>query len=110
MYGTLMRARLKAGRRADFEQFLHEIAPSADDYGRGLHSVELAWEDKDPNRVVAIIHFRDRESYLANAQRPETDADFRRQLEYFDGEPEWIDLHYADYVGRPLEERTATRS
>jgi hypothetical protein len=49
-----------------------------------------------------IVHFKDRESYMANANRSETDTDYRQQLEYLDGEPEWIDVNYADYVGKPL--------
>jgi hypothetical protein len=49
-----------------------------------------------------IVHFKDRESYMANADRRETDTDYRRQLEYLEGEPEWIDVSYAEYVGKPL--------
>jgi quinol monooxygenase YgiN len=67
-----------------------------------MHSFEVAWEDKDPDRIVMIVHFKDRESYMENANRSETDSDYRQQLEYLDGEPEWIDVNYADYVGKPL--------
>ena len=49
-----------------------------------------------------IVRFKDRESYMANADRSATDAEYRRQLEYLDGEPEWIDVNYAEYVGQPL--------
>ena len=104
MYGTIMRAKVKAGRRAEYEKLMRQMVPSAEDYGHGLYSYEVAWEDKDPDRIVMIIHFKDRESYLANAERPETDTDYRQQLEYLEGEPEWIDVSYADYVGKPLGE------
>lgn len=104
MYGSIMRARIKDGRRDEYIRFLHEIVPTADDYGQGLHSVELGWEDADPQRAVVVIHFRDKESYVANAQRPETDSQFRRQAEFFEGEPEWIDLNYVEYLGKPLTE------
>jgi len=104
MYGTIMRAKVKAGRRAEYEKVMRQMVRSAEDYGHGLHSYEVAWEDKDPDRVVTIIHFKDRESYLGNANRPETVTDYRKQLEYLDGEPEWIDVSYADYVGKPLGE------
>jgi quinol monooxygenase YgiN len=102
MYGTIMRAKVKPGRRAEYEKAMREMAPNADAYGQGMHSFEVAWEDKDSDRIVMIVRFNDRESYLANANRPETDADYREQLEYFDGEPEWIDVNYAEYVGKPL--------
>jgi hypothetical protein len=45
MYGSIMRARIKDGRRDEYTRFLHEIVPTADDYGQGLHSVELGSED-----------------------------------------------------------------
>lgn len=92
MYGSVMRARVKAGRRADFERLAAEVAPGHHDHG--LVSFELAWEEADPDRFLAIIHFRDRDSYLRNAERPETDSDFRKELELLDGEPEWIDVEY----------------
>lgn len=107
MYGTIMRARVKPGRRAEYEKTFRDMVPSAEEYGRGLHSVEIAWEDKDPDRLAVIVHFRDRESYIANANRPETNADYQKQLEYFDGAPEWIDVNYAQYVGQPLTEGAA---
>jgi len=104
MYGTIMRGRVKAGRRAEFERLFQEVAP--DHVEHGLHSIELAREDTDPDRVVVIIHFTDRESYRRNADRPETDRDYRRQLELLDGEPEWIDVEFGGYLGKPLTTST----
>jgi quinol monooxygenase YgiN len=104
MYGTIMRARIKPGRRAEYEKVMSEMVPSADAYGQGLHSIEAAWEDKDPDRLVLIVHFKDRESYMANADRPETDEQYKRQLEFLDGEPEWTDVNYTRYTGKPLAE------
>ena len=101
MYGTIMRAKVKPGRRAEYEKLMREMVPGPEAYGQGMHSYEVAWEDKDPDRIVLIVRFNDRESYMANANRPETDAEYRQQLEYLDGEPEWIDVSYADYVGQP---------
>lgn len=108
MFGTIMRGKVKAGKKAEYESVMRQMVPSADDYGRGLYSVEVAWEDKDADRFVAIIHFRDRESYMANADRPDTDADYQKQLEYLEGPPEWIDVNYGDYIGKPLGEGAAT--
>jgi quinol monooxygenase YgiN len=69
-----------------------------------MHSYEVAWEDKDPDRIVMIVRFKDRESYMANADRPDTDKEYREMLEHLEGEPEWIDVSYEQYVGRPLSE------
>jgi quinol monooxygenase YgiN len=86
------------------------MVPSAADYGHGMHSYEVAWEDKDPDRIIMIVRFKDRESYMANADRPETDTDYQKQLEYLDGEPEWIDVNYAEYVGQPLGPAASARA
>jgi quinol monooxygenase YgiN len=92
MYGTIMRGRVKQGRREDLEREFAGITPHHRE--QGLVSAEIAWEVGDSGRFLEIIHFRDRESYERNAARPETDADYRRQLELLDGEPEWIDVEY----------------
>jgi quinol monooxygenase YgiN len=100
MYGSMMRARVKPGRREELERLFEEIAPHHLEHG--LISAELAWEEHDPNRVVVIIHFRDRDSYTRNAERQQTDSDFRRQLELLDGEPEWTDVEYGTRVASAL--------
>jgi heme-degrading monooxygenase HmoA len=87
-----MRGKVKPGRRDEYERMFAEVSPAHMEHG--LVSAELAWEVGDPDRFLEVIHFRDRESYERNADRPETDADYRRQLELLDGEPEWIDVEY----------------
>jgi quinol monooxygenase YgiN len=110
MYGTIMRAKVKPGQKAGFEKLMREQVPSADAYGQGMHSYEVAWEDKDPDRIVMIIRFKDRESYVANADRPDTDTEYKQMIEYLEGEPEWIDISYTQYVGKPLGEGATASS
>jgi len=109
MYGSIMRARIKSGRKDEYVRLLQEVVPSAEDYGQGLHSLEIAFEDKDPNGVVLIIHFRDRESYVRNANRPETNADWERQAALLD-DVQWIDVSYESYVGKPVGGEETTRA
>jgi quinol monooxygenase YgiN len=103
MYGSIMRARVKPGQLdalvRQFEQGREGIARTA-----GFVSIEFGQEDKDPNRLVAIVHFKDKESYVRNADSPESDANYREMLKHLEGEPEWIDLHYKGYFGQPLTE------
>ncbi|HEU5001641.1 MAG TPA: antibiotic biosynthesis monooxygenase [Actinomycetota bacterium] len=96
MYGTIMRARVKPGVRHVFED---EAARNSAAHPDGYLFSELAWEDSDAEALVLIVHFRDRASYLANAASPEQDAQYRRMLQYFEGEPEWIDIRYAATLG-----------
>ena len=91
MFGTVMRARLRPERREDF---LQEFRAQEERRPEGMESAELAVEDRDPDRILVIVRFRDRESYMANAADPEQDREYRRMLEFLDGEPEWIDVRF----------------
>lgn len=98
MYGTIMRARVKPGHR----EALNELMTTSEESRQppGFHSFEVAWEEKDPDRVVVVVHFVDKESYVANAESPQQDAEYRQMLEHLVEEPEWIDVNWAQYVGR----------
>ena len=95
-----MRAQVKAGQRDAFIEAMRGRGSAS--RNPGFLSAEIGFEDKNPDRVVAVIHFRDRASYMANAERPETDSDYRGMLDYLTGPPEWTDLHYVAYEGEPL--------
>lgn len=92
MFGTLMRARVKPGQRDNLMQRMRDMDQRRQP--EGFESAEVAWEDQDPDRLVMIVHFRDRASYMANAAAPEQDREYREWLRYLDGEPEWIDLRF----------------
>lgn len=94
MYGTVMRARVKPGQRESLMQQMRDMDRRR--RPEGLEAVELAWEDRDRDRMLMIVHFRDRESYVANAQAPEQDREYREMLACLDGEPEWIDVEYQE--------------
>ncbi len=96
-----MRARVKADKKEALEQMVQawEQQRGTPD---GYHSSEVAWEEGDPNRVLLIVHFRDKESYVANAESPDQDAEYRQMLDYLEAEPEWIDVNYGAYHGSPL--------
>jgi quinol monooxygenase YgiN len=99
MFGTIMRARVKPGHRDEVEKRFNEISEKYEDEGRGLVSVELAFEDKDPDRVVTVVHFTDRETYFKNADDPRTNADWELLSQHLDGPPEWIDVAYKTRFG-----------
>jgi heme-degrading monooxygenase HmoA len=47
--------------------------------------------DDDPNTYMLAVIFESREAYVANANSPEQDADYRKMLELLEGPPEWHD-------------------
>jgi heme-degrading monooxygenase HmoA len=100
MYGTIMRATIKAGQEKAFEEFMQSTDEMEID---GFVSLEMAWEEKNPRRMVMIVHFRDRESYRKNAESPEQDQEYRKMIEFFESEPEWIDVNFGAYVGEPIQ-------
>lgn len=104
MYGTVMRARVKRGQLDALERLFESQRA---ELGRvdGFHSVEFGREDKDPERIVMIVHFRDRQSYVKNAGRPETNRNYEEMVRHLEGTPEWIDLDYRRYYGQPVSER-----
>jgi heme-degrading monooxygenase HmoA len=106
MFGTIMRAQVKPGRRDAFIAEMEKRGTAQNN--PGFICAEVGYEDKDPNRVIAVIHFRDRESYMENAGRPQTDEQYRATLEYLEGPPEWTDVHYVAFHGEPLTEASAT--
>lgn len=109
MYGTVMRAKVKKGQ---MQELVRLFDSQRAELGRvdGFHSVEFGQEDKDPDRVVMIVHFRERASYVRNADRPETNRNYEEMVKHFEGPPEWIDVEYKVYFGKPVgEEAVAGR-
>ncbi|HZS13313.1 MAG TPA: antibiotic biosynthesis monooxygenase [Candidatus Dormibacteraeota bacterium] len=105
MYGTIMRARTKPGQRDAFIASMVDRGTA--DRNPGFLSAEVCAVDGDPEGVIAVIHFKDRESYLRNADRPEVDSEYRQMLGFLAGPPEWTDVHYVSYRGEPISEGSA---
>lgn len=104
MYGTILRAKTKPGQRDAFLEAMRDRGTA--ERNPGFLSAEVCTEDKDPNGVVVVIRFRDRDSYMKNAERPETDADYQKMVQYLQGAPEWIDVNYVEFHGEPVSEQS----
>jgi quinol monooxygenase YgiN len=102
MYGTVMRAKIKAGQQEAFRSYARQQGSPSD--ASGWISSEFAYEDKDPNRIVGIIRFKDKDSYVRNANTPQTNENYNQMLQFLEGPPEWIDVHYVAFQGQPLKE------
>ncbi len=87
MYGTIARLRVKSG----MEEQLFAYAQKVQEKDPG----EVAWYvyrmDADPSICYLVAIFESKDAYVANAQRPETDARYQQMRAYLDGEPEWHD-------------------
>ena len=107
MYGTIMRARVKPDRREEYVRMMSDESP---DPGTGFVGVQVGWEDKDPNALVLVVVFKDKDSYVRNAEDSRTDEMYRKQLEYLEGEPQWIDVNWAEYIGVASGQGAAARA
>jgi quinol monooxygenase YgiN len=88
MYGTIAKMQVKPG----MEQRLQEFAGGSE--GRnipGYVNSVIYRMDANPNEYYLAVVFESKDAYLANANSPEQDADYRKLLELLVGEPEWHD-------------------
>lgn len=88
MFGTIARFRLKPGTEEKMLQLLRDFE-SAEVHGYAGQYVYRSEGDRDEYYLVAL--FRDRQSYMANANSPEQDRRYRQLAELFAEEPEWHD-------------------
>jgi quinol monooxygenase YgiN len=87
MYGTIAQLRVKSGMEEQFSAYAQKIQEK--DPGEVASYVYRM--DADPSTFYMVAIFEGKEAYVANAQRPETDARYQDMRDYLDGEPEWHD-------------------
>jgi len=89
VYGTIMRAKLKPGQKEAYQQWGQEQESQLSQSPEtGFVSIEVAFEDKDPDRVVSIIRFKDKDSYVKNANAPKTNDNYNQMIKLFESPPE----------------------
>ncbi len=87
MYGTIAKIKVKKGMEEAAIKDAQRDRSSVKGYIGGY----VYKMDDNPDEFYIVVVFESKESYHANAQRPETNADYERMLEYIEGEPEWND-------------------
>ena len=87
MYGTIAQLRVKSGMEEQFSAYAQKIQEK--DPGEVASYVYRM--DADPSTFYVVAFFESKEAYVANANRPETDARYQHMRAYLDGEPEWHD-------------------
>ena len=87
MYGTIALLRVKSGMEEQFSAYAQKIQEK--DPGEVASYVYRM--DADPSTFYVVAIFESKEAYVANANRPETDARYQHIRAYVDGEPEWHD-------------------
>lgn len=93
MYGTIARMRLKPGMEAKLREDMRRYDTLS---VPGYVSTTIYRMDKDPNEIYMAVVFKDKASYVANAEDPKQDERYRTMLQFLAGEPEWHDGEIID--------------
>lgn len=84
MYGTIVHFHVKPGMEEQL--FALQVAKGPGEVASYVYRM-----DADPSIFYLVSIFESKEAYVANADRPETDARYQHMRAYFNGEPEWHD-------------------
>lgn len=88
MYGTIARMQAKPGMQDKLLEFMGRQAARS---MRGYKTTYVYHMDADPNAYMIAVIFESREAYVANANSPEQDAEYRELLTMLQAPPEWHD-------------------
>jgi len=85
MYGTIAKLSAKQGA-------LQELSKMETGRQRaGFIGSYVFKSDKDPNELWLVAIFENKDLYVANANSPEQDKEFRNLMDFLKTEPEWHD-------------------
>ncbi len=89
MYGTIAKLKTKPGGLEALRQELGQMETGRRPAGYINSYVYLS--DKDPNELWLVVMFENKAAYVANAESPEQDKEFRKLMQFLTEEPEWHD-------------------
>jgi quinol monooxygenase YgiN len=85
MYGTIAKLNAKQGA-------LEELSKMENGRRRAGYIGSYVFKsDKDPNELWLVAIFKNKATYVANADSPEQDKEFRSLMQFLKTEPEWHD-------------------
>ena len=94
MYGTIFPMKVKPGQEQRvvdvFQEWETERRPKVEGVVAGF----LFKPDKKPGELVGVAVFKDRASYMANANDPDQDKWYRKLRELLQADPAWEDGEY----------------
>jgi hypothetical protein len=85
MYGTIAKLITKPGAIEELRRMETERHPV------GYIGSYVYQSDQDAKELWLVVLFENKETYMANADSPEQDSEFRRLMNYLVTDPEWHD-------------------
>jgi quinol monooxygenase YgiN len=94
VFGTIARAKIKPDNRTAFEEVMRRqmSGPPIQGFVAGY----TVWPEKVDDEVWLVAVFRDRASYMRNADDPLQDARFREMRALLESDPEWTDGEFQE--------------
>lgn len=91
MYGTVARMKVKPGSEKAFVSLMEEWRSSRKAKVKGAVATYTYRLDKEPSTLVMAVVFKDKKSYVDNAQDPEQDKWYRKMRALLQVDPVWDD-------------------
>jgi len=88
MYGTIAKLQVRPGKQDKFLAVMAELGKTPPPEFVAADSYRM---DADPDELYLVVLFESKEAYHANANRPETHADYLKWSAFLTAEPEWHD-------------------
>jgi quinol monooxygenase YgiN len=85
MYGTIAKLHAKQGAVEELSKMETRQKPA------GYIGSYVFKSDKDPDELWLVAIFKNKAAYIANAESPEQDKEFRSLMKFLKTEPEWHD-------------------
>lgn len=90
MYGTVARMKVKPGELEQLQKAMAEWDAQGNEVD-GAIATYVYKLDNNPDELIMAVLFRDKASYMKNADDPKTDEWFQRMRAHLEADPEWSD-------------------
>ena len=87
MYGTVGRMKVKPGKLDELVALMKSDTREVD----GSVNYFVYKLDEKPDEIILAVVFRDKQSYMANADDPSQDENYRKLVKLLEGPPTWDD-------------------
>ena len=91
MYGTVATLRVRPGQEQGVRDYVAGWVRDRKPQTPGAVGGYVYQLDADPGTWIFAVAFADKESYVANAQSPTMDADYRHLRALLEADPVWQD-------------------
>jgi hypothetical protein len=89
MYGTIFNLKVKNGHAQLLIDYMKELESP-----EGMVAWFLMDPDVDRSDWIGVAVFKDKESHISNAKRPQQHENFMEMMKHLDEEPTWTDGTY----------------